>query len=157
MGLLNWKNKGKQASNIHCIVIGEDKKLTHRQTESTGVFVLDADNLLAFDSFPEAMRSFTHRQKNDTSKYLGLTSLLYEPMARPFSFKTMDWINVEHKRDVILDSALSEGCSRAVRNMDLADRFDRMSTILLIAVAGVIGMALLFVIQSGLLDNVFGR
>jgi len=32
-----------------------------------------------------------------------------------------------------------------------------MSTILLLAVGGVMVMALLFVIQSGLLDKIFGR
>jgi len=155
MGLFG--RKVKQTSATPCIVIGEDKRLTHRTMESTGVYVLDADNLLAFDSFPEAIGSFSHRQKDDTSKYLGLTSLLYEPMARPFSFRTLDWVKVEHKEDIIKSSALSEGCSRAVQNLELADRFEKMSTILLIAVAGVIGFGLLFVIQSGLLDNVFGR
>ena len=148
--------KSRQTTGIPCIVIGEDKRLTHRTLESTGVFLLDEQNLLAYNSFPEAVGSLSSRQKDETVKYLGLTSVLYEPMSRPFSFKTLDWVNVEHKKDVILDSALSEGCSRAVQRMDMADRFDRMSTILLIAVAGVIGMALLFVFQSGLLDNVFG-
>jgi len=154
MGLFG--NKGKTTTEIPCIVIGEDKRLTHRTLDSTGVFMLDERNLLAYNSFPEAIGSLSHRQKDAKTKYLGLTSVLYEPMSRPFSFKTLDWVNVEHKKDVILDSALSEGCSRAVQRMDMADRFDRMSTILLIAVAGVIGMALLFVFQSGLLDKVFG-
>lgn len=155
MGLFGKKRK--QTTAISCIVIGEDKRLTHRTQESTGVFMLDERNLLAYNSFPEAIGSLSHCQKSGTLKYLGLTSLLYEPMSRPFSFKTLDWVDVEHKKDVILDSALSEGCSRAVQQMDMADRFDRMSTILLIAVAGVIGMGLLFVFQSGLLDKVFGR
>jgi hypothetical protein len=155
MGLLGRKRR--QTTGISCVVIGEDKRLTHRTLESTGVFLLDSTNLLAFDSFPEAVGSLSRRQKDNTSKYLGLTSLLYEPMSRPFSFRTLDWVNVEHKKDIILDSALSEGCSRAVQNMELADRFDKMSTILLIAVAGVIGMGLLFVLQSGLLSNIFGR
>lgn len=151
-----WSKKGKETTIVRCIMIGEDKRLSHREMESTGIFLQDSRNLLAYDSVPEAMGSLSFRQKDGTSKYLGLTSMLYEPMARPFSFKTLEWVNVEHKRDVILDSALSEGCSRAVQNMELADRFDRMSTILLIAVAGVIGMALLFVFQSGLLDKIFG-
>ena len=155
MGLWNFGKKSRQTSSIPCIVIGEDKHLSHRMLESTGVFLLDEQNLLAFDSFPEGIGSFTRRQKDDTTKYLGLASLLYEPMARPFSFKSLDWVKMEHKKDVIKDSALSEGCSRAVQRLDLADRFDRMSTILLIAVAGVIAMALLFVLQSGLLSSIW--
>jgi hypothetical protein len=157
MGLWNFGKRRKQTTGIPCIVIGEDKRLTHRTLDSTGVFLLDEQNLVAYNSFPEAIGSFSARQKDATVKYLGLTSLLYEPMSRPLSFKAMDWVNVEHKEDVIKDSALIEGCSRAVQQMDMADRFDRMSTILLIAVGGVIGMALLFVLQSGLLDKVFGR
>lgn len=155
MGLFG--NKKKQISTIRCITIGEDKRLSHRQMESTGVFLLDSKSLLAYDSFPEAVGSLSHHQKDDTSKYLGLTSVLYEPMARPFSFRTLDWAKIEHKEDVIKDSALSEGQSRAIQNMELADRFDKMSTILLLAVGGVMVMALLFVIQSGLLDKIFGR
>jgi len=158
MGLLNLLGKkGKKVTTITALTIGEDKNLMHRNLESTGVFLLDASNLLAFDSFPEAMGSFNQAQKDNKKKYLGLTSLIYEPMARPFSFQTLDWIKVEHKEDVIKDSALSLGCSKAVQQMDMADRFDRMSTILLIAVAGVIGMALLFVFQSGLLSKIFGK
>lgn len=157
MGLFSLGKRKRQTTGISCIIIGEDKRLTHRTLESTGVFLLDSQNLLAFDSFPEAIGNLSHHQKDKPAKYLGQTSILYEPMARPFSFKTLDWVTIKHKEDVLKDSALSEGCSRAVQNMDLADRFDRMSTILLIAVAGVIGMALLFVIQSGLLSSIFGR
>ena len=155
MGLWNLK-RNKDTTAITCLVIGEDKNIDHRKLESTGVFLLDSKNLTAFDSFPEAMGSFTHIQKNGRPKYLGVTSVLFEPMCRPFSFKTLDWVRVEHKKDVIKDSALSEGCSRAIQQMDMADRFDRMSTILLIAVAGVIVLALLFVLQSGLLPSIFG-
>jgi len=156
MGLWNLGKRNKDTSAITCLVIGEDKALDHRKLESTGVFLLDSKNLTAFGSFPEAIGSFTQRRKDGKSKYLGVTSILYEPMARPFSFKSLEWVKVEHKKDVIKDSALSEGCSRAVQQMDMADRFDRMSTILLIAVAGVIGLALLFVLQSGLIGDIFG-
>lgn len=152
MGLFN---KNKESFNIHCIVLGEDKNLMHRILRSTGVFLLDSKNLLGYDSFPECMGNFT-RIKKGKRKFIGLTSLLYENMARPFSLKTMDWAKVEHKKEQIKEGAISEGCSKAVQRLDLLDKFDKMTTILMLAVAGVIGIALLFALQSGLFQDIFG-
>lgn len=154
MGLFGKKGKG--GTTITCIAIGEDKILMHRNLKSTGAFLLDSKNLLAYDSFPECIGSCTRVAKGKR-KYLGLTSLLYENMARPFSFKTLKWIEVMHKEDQIKDSALSEGCSKAVQRLDFNDRFDRMTTILMLAVAGVIGLALLFAFQSGLFQKIIGK
>ena len=152
MGLFGKKSKG--TTTITCLMIGEDKTIMHRNLESTGAFLLDPKNLLAYDSFPECIGSVTRVAKGKR-KYLGLTSVLYENMARPFSLKKLNWIEVMHKEDQIKDSALSEGCSKAVQSLDLADRFDRMTTILMLAVAGVIGLALLFAFQSGLFSKIF--
>ena len=152
MGLFN---KNKESFNIHCIVIGEDKNLMHRNLESTGVFLLDAKNLLGYDSFPECMGNFS-RIRRGKRKFLGLTSVLYENMARPFSLKTLEWAKVEHKEEQIKEGAISEGCSKAVQRLDLLDRFDKMTTILLLAVAGVIFIGLLFAFQTGLFEKIFG-
>lgn len=157
MGLGNLLGKkSKATSAITCLTIGEDKTVTHRTLDSTGAFLLDPRNLLAYDSFPESVGSFIVTLKGKR-KYIGLTSLLYETMARPFSFKTLDWVQMIHKKDQIKDSALSEGCSKAVQRIDLADRFDKMWTLALLGVGGVIGLALLFAFQGGLFSKIFGR
>jgi len=154
MGFFNKKNK--ESFNIHCIVLGEDKNLMHRNLESTGTFLLDAKNLLGYDSFPQCMGNFI-RFRRGKLKFQGLTTLLYENMARPFSLSTLTWAKVEHKKDQIKEGAISEGCSKAVQRLDLLDRFDKMSTILLIAVAGVIFLGLLYALQTGLFEKIFGR
>lgn len=153
MGFLNKKNK--ESFNIHCIVIGEDKNLMHRNLESTGAFLLDSKNLLGYDSFPQCTGTFT-RTRRLKSKFGGLTSVLYENMARPFSLKSLDWVVIEHKEDQIKEGALSEGCAKAVQRLDLLDRFDKMTTILLLAVSGVIVLGLLYALQAGLFSKIFG-
>jgi len=154
MGLLNFGKKTEGAINITCLAIGEDKNIMHRTMESTGEYLLDTKNLLAYDSFPEGIGNYI-RVVRGRKKFLGLTSILYENMARPFSLKSLKWIEVMHKEEQIKEGALGRGCSKAVQRLDLAGRFDRMSTILLLAVAGVIGIALIFAFTSGLFKNIF--
>lgn len=149
MGLFNKK---KETNAISCLVIGEDKKIMHRTLNSTGTHLLDTKNLLAHDSMPECMGSYV-RMSMGVRRYLGLTSLLYETMARPFSFKTLNWVTVQHKEDQIKAIALSEGCSKAVQKIDLEGRFDRMWTLALLAVGGLIGIALIWAIQSGIFNR----
>lgn len=151
-----FSRKKQNTTTIPCFIIGEDKIVTHRILESTGAFLLDIRNLLAYDSFPQCMGSYTKVTKGKR-KYLGLTSLLYETMARPFNFSTFDWVKIEHKEDQIKDSALAEGYSKAVQRIDLADRFNKMWTLALIAVGGVIGLALIFAFSSGLFQKVIGK
>ena len=150
MGLFSKKRKGTTA--INCIVIGEDKRIMHRNLESTGAFLLDPKNLLAYDSFPECIGNVIRIARNKR-KYLGQTSVVYENMARPFSFKKLDWVKVMHKEDQIKDQALSEGCSKAVQNIDLGNRFDKMWTLALLAFGGLLVLALLFAFQSGLFSG----
>ena len=147
--------KSRKALTAGCIVIGEDRNLAHRGLDATGVFFLDHNNLLGYDSLPEAIGACT-QLRGGRKRNLGHTSILYEPMSRPFSFQNLDWAMVDHKTEVILASARSEGSSRAIQAMEKADRFDKMSTILLLLSAGVIGMALLFALQSGILSKIFG-
>lgn len=147
--------KGKKALSAGCIVIGEDRNITRRRLDATGVFFLDHDNLLAYDSLPEAIGACT-QHKGGRKRDLGYTSILYEPMSRPFSFKTLNWAGTEHKADIILASSRSEGSSKSIQAMEKSDRFDKMSTILLLLSAGVIGMAILFALQSGILSKIFG-
>jgi len=153
MGLFSKKNKG--ATTITCPVVGEDKNAMHRPLDSTGTFLLDPKNLMAYDSVPECIGNFTRVAKGKRT-HLGLTSLLYETMARPFSFKTLDWVEVQHKEEEIKTSALSEGCSKAVQRIDLADRFDKMWTLALITIGGLLVIALLFAFQSGLFSKILG-
>jgi len=152
---MTFGKKSRKAPSAGCIIIGEDRNLSHRGLDATGVFFLDHDNLLAYDSLPEAIGSCT-QLRGGRKRNLGHTSILYEPMSRPFSFQTLDWAAVDHKGEVILASSRSEGSSRAIQAMEKEARFDKMSTILLLLSAGVIGMALLFALQSGILSSIFG-
>jgi len=154
MGFLSRKKQNTSA--LTCLIIGEDKNVTHRTLDSTGAFLLDSKNLLAYDSFPQCMGSYTKVVKGKT-KNLGLTSILFETMARPYDFFALDWVMVQHKEDQIKESALAEGCSRAVQNIDLGGRFDKMWTLALLAVGGVIGLALLLAFSSGLFSNIVGK
>ena len=154
MGFLSRKKRN--TSKITCLIIGEDKNVAHRTLDSTGAFLLDPENLLAYDSFPQCMGNYTEITKGKR-KNLGLTSTLYETMARPFDFFTLDWVKVEHKEDQIKDSALAEGCSKAVQRIDLGNRFDKMWTLALIALTGVIGLALIFAFSSGLFQKIIGK
>lgn len=153
MGLFSKKSKG--ATTITCLVIGEDKNVMHRTLDSTGTFLLDPKNLMAYDSVPECIGNFTRVAKGKRT-YLGLTSILYETMARPFSLRKLGWVEVQHKEDEIKTSALSEGCSKAVQRIDLADRFDKMWTLALITIGGLLVIALLFAFQSGLFSKILG-
>lgn len=141
---------------IECLAIGEDKVLMHRKMESTGEYLLDPKNLLAYDSFPECIGNCVKVAKGN-KKYLGLTSVLYENMARPFSFKKLDWIDVMHKDEQIKDGALARGQSKAVQRIDLNARFDRMWTLALLAVGGLVALALLLALQMGLFTKILGR
>lgn len=152
MGL--FAPKGDKAPTIQCMVIGEDKIIMHRKLESTGEYLLDENNLLAYDSFPECIGN-CEQVKNGVRKFLGLTSILYENMARPFSFNTLDWIKAAHKEEQVKDGALARGQAKAVQRLDFNDRFDKMQTILLLAVAGVIGLALLFAFSTGLFQKIW--
>ena len=149
-------NKKPKKTTLPCLVIGEDRKLFHREMETTGVFFLDDDNRLAYDSLPESIGMCTQIMRDGTKKYRGQVSLLYEPMARPWSFKDLGWAQVDHNEEVILASGRSEGASRAVQRMEKEDRFDKMATILMLLSAGVIGMGLLFAVQSGIFTQLFG-
>ena len=148
-------DKTENTTTITCLTIGEDKNKMDRDMESTGEYLLDTKSLLAYDSFPECIGSIVRVAKG-TRKFLGLTSVLYENMARPFSFETLDWVKVMHKEDQIKEGALGRGCAKAVQRLDMAAKFDRMTTILLLAVSGVIGLALIMAISSGLIRNPFG-
>jgi len=154
MGFLNKKNDSEMT--IECLAIGEDKVLMHRKMESTGEYLLDPKNLLAYDSFPECIGNCTRIAKGN-KKFLGLTSVLYENMARPFSFKTLNWIVVMHNDEQIKDGSLARGQSKAVQRIDLNARFDRMWTLALLAVGGLVGLALLLALQMGLFSKILGR
>lgn len=154
MGLGSLFGGKSKKATVTCLVIGEDRKLSFRNLEATGVFFLDNSNRLAYDSLPEAIGVCT-QVRNGKEKYRGQVSIIYEAMARPFSFVASTWAQVDQREEVILASARSEGSSKAIQSMENADRFDKMSTILLLLVAGVIGMALLFALQSGILSDIF--
>lgn len=153
MGL--FSKKGKGITTITCLVVGEDKNIMHRALTSTGTYLLDPTNLMAYDSVPECIGNFIRVAKGK-KQYLGLISILYETMARPFSLKSLNWVDVQHKEDEIKNSALSEGESKAVQKLNLEDRFNKMWTLALLAIGGFLVIALLFAFKSGLFEKILG-
>ena len=135
-----------------CLIIGEDKRISRRQLETTGVYYLDYNNRLAFDSFPVAIGSAIH-PRNGNIRMLGPVSLLYEPSSRPYNFTTLGWTTEEHKEDVILDTAFAEGCSKAIQKEDGRSQFNKLTTILLIATLGAVALAFLAALQTGILSD----
>ena len=156
MGLKRFTGDKSKATTLRCLVIGEDRMIMHRYLQSTGAYVLDDKNRLAFDTLPEAVGSLT-AVRNGKVKHLGHVSLLFESMFRPYSFPSLDWANIEHKEDIVLACALAEGCSKAIQRIERSDRFEKLSTILLLLAAGVIGMAFLFAVQSGIFSRLIGH
>jgi len=144
---------GNKTSKSTCLVVGEDKRFSLRQLETTGIYYLDYNNRLAFDSFPMAIGSAV-QPRNGNLRMLGPVSLIYEPTSRPFSFTDLAWTEQEHKEDVILDTSFAEGCSRAIQREDRRDYFNKLTTILLIATLGVVALAFLAALQTGILSDI---
>ena len=157
--LFGLGNKNKAAISMPSVVLGEDKTKTQRNLESTGVYLLDQRNRLGYDSFPDAIASCFEEQKNGTKKYLGQTCVIFEPMSRPWDFKKCNWVDKDlaRKKEVILESARSEGYSRAIQEITDEDQANRMQTALLLLI-GIMGvLALLYVFQSGLIQKIMGH
>ena len=153
MGLKNLLNKeGTKLAKLLCLVIGEDKCCVLPKLETTGVYSLDNKNRLAFNSLPFAI-GIARLHQNGRVRNLGPLSIYYEPTSRPFSFAELEWTEVEHKEDVILDTAFAEGCSRAIQKEDRQNYFNRLTTILLIATLGAVALAFLAALQSGVLSD----
>jgi len=150
MGILSRnQNKTTKAS---CLIVGEDRRFRLRGLETTGVYYLDYDNRLAFDSFPKAISSAV-QPRNGNMRMLGPISLLYEPTSRPYSFADLAWTPEEHKEDVILDTAFAEGCSMAIQREDRRDWFNKLTTILLIGMLGLLALAFMVAMQTGVLSS----
>jgi hypothetical protein len=159
MGFLSPNRKQPKAVILNCLCIGEDKTAPWRKEESTGNYLLDRDNRLAYDSCPDAVASLTtHRQGK--IKYKGQCAILYEAMSRPFNFKTLRWVEGERKKDVILGTAVNEGCSMAVQQIVDENRFNRTATLLMLAL-GILGvMGFLAAWSGGVFSHVghiFGK
>jgi len=154
--LFSRKQKTK-STMIGCCIIGEDKTLQRQlKLEATGLYLIQNTNLLGYDTFTDTIGSYTVATENGKPDFRGPTALLYEPMARPFSFKDMEWKQDTHKKDVLLESARREGEARAVQQLQDSDRFDRISTVLLLLSALFGILVLLYVFQSGILSKLIG-
>lgn len=136
------------------VTIGEDRTLVRRAIESTGLYFVNGRDLLGYDSFPEAAARCLIGD-GDKVKDLGQACTLFEPMARPLSYDTLNWIdeNRMSSRAKILASARSEAESRVVQDIQDEANYDRVSTGFLILVALFAIVALLFLVQSGILQD----
>ena len=148
------KSKRKEYDKLLSITHGEDRTLTRRDIESTGLDFINGKDLLAYDSNAEAVvRCILH--KGGKEIYLGAACSLYEPMARPFSFDTLDWIAEGRmaSRSKVLASARSEARARVVQDIQDEAHYDRVSTGFLILVALFAIIGLIFLLQSGIIQD----
>jgi len=113
---------------------------------------------LAYDSYPEAMGTHTIVARG-RARNVGQICVLYEPMSRPWSFKTNTWMPKElcRKKDVVLKNARAEGYSMSIQRKDDDDKSARMQTALLLLIALFAVVVLLFVFQSGLIADLLGK
>ena len=79
-------------------------------------------------------------------------------MARPFSFDSLDWIPEAKmsSRAKVLASARSEAESRVVQDIEDEANYDKVSTGFLILVALFAVIGLLFLLQSGIIQDLIG-
>lgn len=151
------RSKRSTYDRLLSITIGEDRSLVRRDIESTGLNFVNGQDLLCYDSFPEAVcRGLLG--DGDNVKDLGQACTLFEPMARPFSFDTLDWIADERmsSRSKVLASARSEAESRVIQDIQDEANYDKVSTGFLILVALFVVVGLLFLLQSGIIQDVIG-
>lgn len=148
------KSKRTAYIKILSITIGEDRTLVRRNIDSTGLEFVNGDDLLGYDSFPEAI-SRGLIGSGDKIKDIGQVCTLYEPMARPFSYDTLDWIGEKRmsSRAKILASARSEAQSRVIQDLQDEANYDRVSTGFLILVALFAIIGLVFLLQSGIIQD----
>jgi hypothetical protein len=147
----------KKADRLMALVVDEDRRDPMKPMTSTGIYLIDDQQRHCFDSYPEAFADCIEI-KEGKERYLGQVCLLYGPMARPFSFQTLDWIPKEtiKKEKVILDTGLANAHSLVIQAREREDKQGWFKTIAL-AVFGLFAiLILLFIVQSGLLSNVFG-
>jgi hypothetical protein len=145
--------KTKPINNIHCLVIGEDKTLTHQYGESTGVHVLFHKTRTGYDSFPNAIANYT-KAENGQRLFLGPHCIVFEPMSRPWSFSDGTWAKIKHKKEVICTTALHEGCSMAIQQQNVRERFNKVANILFLVCGILILIAFLVAHQSGALPHI---
>lgn len=157
MGLKELISNKKKTALLHGIIVGEGRTLKRPMLEDTGLYLLHHDYTLGYNSFPETITSYRVGLKGK-ALFKWPVALLYEPMARPFDFSTMDWKDKKqmHKKDVLLDAAMAEGHARAEQSEDREQRFGRLQTVTILVSGMFAILLLLYVFQSGALSNLFG-
>ena len=151
------KSKRSNYDKLLAVTIGEDRTLVRRDIDSTGLNFINGQDLLGYDSSPEAVaRAVLHKGGKEIN--IGATCTLYEPMARPFSYDTLDWIAESRmsSRAKVLASARSEAQSRVIQDIQDEANFDRVSTGFLILVAMFAIIGLVFLLQSGIIQDLIG-
>lgn len=151
------QSKRKAYDKLISVTIGEDRTLVERDVESTGLYFVNGQDLLGYDSFPEAVARGLNGD-GDKVKDIGQACVLFEPMSRPFSFDTLDWIDESRmsSRKKILASARSEAEARAIQDIQDESNYDKVSTGFLILVALFAVIGLLFLLNSGIIQGLIG-
>lgn len=151
------KSKRKEYDKILSVTTAEDRTLVRRDIESTGLNFINGRDLLGYDSSTEAVaRAVLH--KGGKKIFLGACCTLYEPIARPFSYDTLDWIAEDRMatRSKVLASARSEARARVVQDIQDESHYDRVSTGFLILVSFFAIVGLIFLLQSGIIQDLIG-
>lgn len=148
------RTKRTKYDKIMALIIGEDRTLVVKDIDSTGLNFINGDDLLGYDSFPEAVARGLDGDGANV-KDLGQACLLFEPMSRPLSFDILDWISEARmsSRSKVLASARSEAQSQVIQDLQDEAHYDRVSTGFLILVALFAIIALLFLLQSGIIQD----
>lgn len=151
------KSKRKDYDKLLAITIGEDRILVERDIDSTGLNYINGQDLAGYDSSPDSVARVLYGD-GDNVKDGGQACILFEPMARPFSFDSLDWVGEDRvsSRAKVLASARSEAESRVVQDLEDEANYDRVSTGFLILVALFAITALLFLLQSGIIQQLIG-
>ena len=147
---------GNVATEIASIILGVDRALIRTPLEADGIQFTNNRNKLSYDALPDTVASF-YRISNGQRKYIGQVCIPYEPMARLWSFETLNWVDETkiNKKSVVLSTARNEAEAIVVQSIVKEDRFDRLSTALILAICLFGIIVLLYVIQSGVFAKIF--
>jgi len=151
--------KKKQKEDlIKTLVAGEDRNVRWPKMISTGVNLVERDTVSGYDSIPNAIGVHVRGIGGNGTKpkTLGAIAFCFEPMARPYDFIAQDWAIVNHKKDVLLSTGRSEARARVTQELSGRDKYERMTTVLLIVVAIVGLFALLFAFQGNVFQKLIG-
>lgn len=133
-----------QDSMAHrCLIGGEDRKTSDEILQSTGEFILNENNELAFDVNPNTVRVLV---KYGERKFAAPHSILYETCSAPFNFVTQSFETDESSTAQILADGRAHAQTQAVTYIEKEEQQNRMGLALTILAAGFAIMGIIMVV-----------